>query len=189
MFPPSLLRAGKLFCLAFSPVIDGARGSSTEKCGFQYTTITFFKPFSRDEVQKYLSKVQVSETLKKELNRYDNVIPGIILQCVAYGGMDHRLHTKVRELLLKLRYTLSSAPDSVKAEIMKVHDVLMRSALGGSLGIEDEAVSRSCGFFFFDGSSLKLVFLAGIVLQQLRSRVWRLVALLFDGLVFCKATI
>ena len=169
------LKRGRSFCLAFSPVIIDVNGSSTYKCGFDYTIKTFFRPFSKEELAEYAKHVTISATVLKKIQEYDTVIPRMIFQCkdAPSDHIDRWLHGRVHSLLLELTNLLSKVADVDKRNILEFHSLIMKSTLGESLDDEDTPMAETCGLFYEDGSEFKLVFPVDIVLKQLHSHVLR----------------
>ena len=139
-----------------------------------YTTRTFFKPFNKQEVDTYVSLAQLDQTMKEKIGEYDNAIPRMIFQCQNTPDLvDEWLHESLFSLLLELRYRLLTVSDYEKRDIMALHDIVMKGALGESLNEGDIPLAQTCGLFFKDGSSLKPVFRAHVLLKQLHTHVLR----------------
>ena len=161
------LRLGKSLCFAFSPVILNKGGDSTSQCGFRYTDLYMFRPFSEKEIDDYAMKNNSNEDVIKEMKDTRVLLPRILHQCKDSLSVKRWLHTEIISFMAKIQPRLQ-----MESCINQLYTLFMSATMGVPLTDADKVYAYMTGMFYEDDSGVpQLVFPADTMLQHLWQQI------------------
>lgn len=162
------LSGAKSLCLAFSPIVVTESGSSTD-CGIHYTRLYNFRPFSKDEFEKYVKQSKViDEGVISEMKTMNVLLPRMVTQCQqTTQSVTRWVNRQIFHYLRKVESRLQSDGDK---------DYLRTVLMNAAMNIKDTPASTACAldcgiFYEDDGGVPQLIFPAEVLLQHLHRHI------------------
>lgn len=119
-----LKQCGISFCLAFSPLLAGNQGYSIFECGFHYTKLYNFRPFTQSEVDIYCSNNSSTKAVVEEMKRIGIFFPRILNQCASASSVQEWIHTTINNYVTKFKLRLQDA-----SSFDELHTFLLKAAM------------------------------------------------------------
>ena len=138
------------------------------RCGFEYTKMYNFRPFSDCEIQQFFEKRNLKKTdILAEAKKIGLLMPRMILQCSTSSEVRRWVDNAILHVMLTVQHRLT-----MLCKDDPLRNILMKAAMDEELNESESVFAQLSGLFYMDSSDeLHMLFPAKLLLPHLRIEI------------------